>query len=127
MKLNFWINPTMTKEEIEEYKQIPIYVLGNKKDLEDSRLISYLQGKQFCQNYKFLKLEFFEVSASENRNNEIMNIYHKMIEKICQQRIPKKLPAQNVLESSASKSNPSIILVEKSQETFISKNCNNQC
>jgi Ras-related protein Rab-1A len=45
---------------------IKIIMIGNKKDLEEERLVSYEEGKKLADEYKFA--EFFETSAKTGDN-----------------------------------------------------------
>ena len=59
--LNTWLN------EIEKYanKNVLKVLIGNKTDLEDKRVISYNQGKEFADMYG---LKYVETSAKKNTN-----------------------------------------------------------
>ena len=58
----YWINELNDFIELSNY---PIYVIGNKCDLKDERLITYEQGEQASSKYKF---KFMETSAKTNMN-----------------------------------------------------------
>ena len=45
--------------------KVVLVLVGNKTDLENDRVISYDQGKQFAQENNML---FFETSAKEGTN-----------------------------------------------------------
>ena len=49
------------------YKNVLIYLIGNKSDLEDSRQVSYEEGKKFAEENH---LKFFEASALNGHNIE---------------------------------------------------------
>ena len=58
----YWINEL---NNIIDFSKYPIYVIGNKCDLEDERIISYEQGEKASSKYKF---KFMETSAKTNMN-----------------------------------------------------------
>ena len=72
-------------DEIEKYyiptinekckKNIPIILIGNKKDMEDKRKISFEEGYNLASKYNFI---FYEVSCIECIN--ISNSFQKIIE-----------------------------------------------
>ena len=76
------ITNKLSFDEIENYylpninenckANIPVLILGNKKDLEESREISTEQGKELASKYNYF---FNEVSC-----NEIDNIFEKFKE-----------------------------------------------
>jgi len=49
------------------YKNILIYLIGNKSDLEDKRQVSYEEGKKFAEENN---LVFYETSALNGNNKE---------------------------------------------------------
>ena len=58
----YWINEL---NNIIDFSKYPIYVIGNKCDLEDERIISYEQGEKASSKYNF---KFMETSAKTNMN-----------------------------------------------------------
>ena len=73
-------NVSYWNSEIEKAvdKNVVIYLIGNKIDLEDKRTVSYENGKQKALNENF---HFFgEVSAKTNEN--IMEIYKQFYQEI---------------------------------------------
>ena len=59
-KLSFWV------EEIEKNaKDIPFFIVANKIDLEDMRMVSNQQAMQFANEHN---LELIEASAKKNIN-----------------------------------------------------------
>ena len=49
------------------YKNVLIYLIGNKSDLEDKRQVSYEEGKQYAEKNN---LVFYETSALNGKNIE---------------------------------------------------------
>ena len=72
--IDYWIS------EIEKAidSNVVIYLIGNKIDLDDKRVISYENGKNKCLEKGFNY--FGEVSAKTNEN--IMEIYNKFYKEI---------------------------------------------
>ncbi|XP_045473752.1 ras-related protein Rab-3 isoform X2 [Harmonia axyridis] len=55
-----------------------VILVGNKKDMEDERVISFERGKQLADQ---LGVEFFETSAKENIN--VKNVFERLVDIIC--------------------------------------------
>ena len=72
-------------EAIKEYwlcnnyfdKDTVIYLIGNKSDLKDERVISFEEGKELAEKYN---IKFMEVSAKNNEN--IQELFQGMAEDI---------------------------------------------
>ena len=56
---------------------IPCFIIGNKIDLINKRVISYREAENFA---KKLSQEYYETSAKTGRN--IFEVFHKIAEKI---------------------------------------------
>ena len=67
-----WINDIKDHINISE---VPIILVGNKKDLENERIISKEEGRKVAEDNNFL---FFETSAKTGEN--INEIFKKLIE-----------------------------------------------
>ena len=64
--INNWINSI---EHVIDISKTPIILVGNKKDLENERIISEEEGRKIAEDYNF---KFFETSAKTGENvNEI--------------------------------------------------------
>ena len=79
-----WIKTA--KEEINK-KNIPIYLIGNKSDLEDEREITTKHGENLAERYK---IKFYETSCKTGKNiekcfqdiaNEMYNIIEEKMNK----------------------------------------------
>ena len=88
-------------------KNILKVLIGNKSDLEDKRVISYAQGKEFADNYA---LKFIETSAKKNLNvveafqtlgRELMNTSTDI--KVTKQKENKKISVSTALDLNAPK------------------------
>jgi len=90
--LEFWIN------EIENnaIENIPIFLVGNKKDLEQNREVQSEEGKRFAEAHKCI---FFETSIKEDK--EIKLLFIKILENICN---VKKVFKYNIIEEEDMKS-----------------------
>ena len=71
---------TYVKKWLEEIKsniseQITIILIGNKKDLEDNREVSYKEGEEFAKKNGFM---FFETSAKIHNN--IVEVFKNSIQ-----------------------------------------------
>ena len=71
------------KKVKENNENLPILIIGNKKDKEDERKITFEEGKKFAEEYK---INFFETSAFNGENvdeafisflYQIMELKHK--------------------------------------------------
>ena len=60
--LEIWLNEIRVKGN----PDVKIFLVGNKVDLEDKRMISTEEGKQFCDNHK---LNFFIETSAKNGKN----------------------------------------------------------
>ena len=88
-------------------KNVLKVVIGNKTDLENIRVITYNQGKEFADTYG---LKFLETSAKKNLNvNEAFEtlgrelILHSEDKKIVRQRQNKKISVASVQDLNANK------------------------
>jgi Ras-related protein Rab-8A len=81
-------------DEIEEYfipniqdkckENIPVFILGNKSDLKDKRIISVEQGNQLALRYNYI---FKEISSVKNSNlNDIFQRIIRMIKRYVDNR-----------------------------------------
>ena len=62
--LESWVNELKESSD----QNIPLLVLGNKKDLEDQRIVSTQKGEDFSEK---IDAFFMEVSAKDNIGNEL--------------------------------------------------------
>ena len=88
-------------------KNVLKLLIGNKTDLEDKRVITYNQGKEFADGYG---LKYIETSAKKNLNvNEAFEtlgrelILHSEDKKIVRQRQNKKISVASVQDLNANK------------------------
>ena len=88
-------------------KNVLKLLIGNKTDLEDKRVITYNQGKEFADGYG---LKYIETSAKKNLNvNEAFEtlgrelILHSEDKKIVRQRQNKKIRVASVQDLNANK------------------------
>ncbi len=88
-------------------KNVLKLLIGNKTDLEDKRVITYNQGKEFADGYG---LKYIETSAKKNLNvNEAFEtlgrelILHSEEKKIVRQRQNKKISVASVQDLNANK------------------------
>ena len=88
-------------------KNVLKLLIGNKTDLEDKRVITYNQGKEFADGYG---LKYIETSAKKNLNvNEAFEtlgrelILHSEDKKIVRQRQNKKINVASVQDLNANK------------------------
>jgi small GTP-binding protein len=82
----FDITKEDTFEEIENYfipkikekakKNIPVFILGNKLDLSDSRKVSVEQGKELADENNYY---YYETSANIQNINEIFEKFVEMV------------------------------------------------
>ena len=88
-------------------KNVLKVLIGNKADLEDKRVITYNQGKEFADNYA---LKFIETSAKKNLNvveafqtlgRELMNTSTDI--KVTKQKENKKISVSTALDLNAPK------------------------
>ena len=59
--------------------QIPIILIGNKKDLDNERKVSFKDAKNFANEKK---VQYYETSALNDENNECKNILLEITKKI---------------------------------------------
>ena len=74
-----WIKEFEDKNTIDKSNQIKI-LIGNKKDLEDERKITYEEGIDFYKNNGFIY--FTEISCKEEENNEKFDKIIEIIGKV---------------------------------------------
>jgi len=88
-------------------KNILKVLIGNKCDLDDKRVVTYSQGKEFADNYG---LKFIETSAKKNLNvveafetlgRELMN--ENMDTKVTKQKENKKISVSTALDLNENK------------------------
>ena len=70
-RINFWIKELKENNKIDE---LFIYLIGNKKDLEDKREISFEEGEKYAKENN---INFIEVSAKSGEG--IPNLFHNVI------------------------------------------------
>ena len=90
-------------------KNVLKVLIGNKTDLEDKRVISYNQGKEFADSYG---LKYIETSAKKNLNvNEAFSTLGRELmqatedKKIIKQRQNKKISVAKVQDLNVQKKN----------------------
>ena len=59
--------------------QIPIILIGNKKDLDNERKVSFKDAKNFANENK---IQYYETSALNDEMNECKNILLEITKKI---------------------------------------------
>ena len=88
--------------EIEKnaHKNVVKVLIGNKCDLDDKRVISYSQGKEFADTYG---LKFIETSAKKNSNvNEAFELLSReLINSNVEKKIGKNKETKKVTYSNA--------------------------
>lgn len=55
---------------------IPTILVGNKLDLQTQRAVSFEEGKKFANQ---IKAQFVEVSAKQNKNNSVNELFESLI------------------------------------------------
>ena len=66
--------------------QIPIILIGNKKDLDNERKVSFKDAKNFANEKK---VQYYETSALNDENNECKNILLEITKKIFAKKFKK--------------------------------------
>ena len=96
-------------------KNVLKLLIGNKTDLEDKRVITYNQGKEFADGYG---LKYIETSAKKNLNvNEAFEtlgrelILHSEDKKIVRQRQNKKISVASVQDLNANKKKTMLLII----------------
>ena len=100
-----WINEI---NEFIDIKNIPIILIGNKKDLEMERVIDEKIGREFAQKFN---LKFFETSSKtgENVNRAFEELINDVI-KVNVEKKDSKLDENNDNNNNDNNLNPSIQL-----------------
>ena len=81
-RINFWIKELKENNRIDE---LFIYLVGNKKDMEDKRVISFEEGEKYAKENN---INFIEVSAKTGEgivdlfNNLIKGVMEKVFKKM---------------------------------------------
>ena len=73
-QIDNWINLASQKVDV---NKIPLIIVGNKNDLETSRVITYEEGKNLAQKYN---ATFYETSALKNIN--VQESFLDLIERV---------------------------------------------
>ena len=75
--INQWINLINKFMDISKFQ---IILVGNKKDLNDERIVSEEEGRKVAENYNF---KFFETSAitGENVNETFQKLFEIIVKK----------------------------------------------
>ena len=99
-------------KEIEERTKpnIPIYLIGNKKELSEEREITYDEGKEFADKHNF---KFFETSTKEDKNVQI--ILEQIAEDICTSNKIFEKKEEDILSHKLDKTN---IIRKKKKKRF---------
>ena len=83
-------------EKLKEYNdKIPILIIGNKKDKEDERNITFEEGKKFADEHK---MNFFETSAfnGENVDKAFISFLYEIFENIKHKTSLKKVDSFSI-------------------------------
>jgi small GTP-binding protein len=72
--------------------EIPIILIGNKKDLENERKVLFKDAKFFANEHK---IQYFETSALNDESNECKNILIEISKKIYNKKFKTKNIEQN--------------------------------
>ena len=89
------LNNWLIEIEKNANKNVLKILIGNKTDLEDKRVISYNQGKEFADNYG---LKFIETSAKKNLNvNEAFEtLGRELMKASSEKKITKQPPNKKI-------------------------------
>ena len=111
-ELDLWIKEIRSNN----YPDIKLILVGNKLDLEESREISYEEGKKFADDFGFI--DFFETSAKTGEN--IKNMFIKAANILYDEHIK-----FGDLESNSSFNTfrPNSQLLRKNKKNLRSKRC----
>ena len=86
-----WLDDVRTNSS----KNVTVILIGNKKDLEDKRQVSYEEGEKLAKENNLLFLETSAKSA-ENVQEAFMQTAEKILEQITKTGVDPTAPSKNV-------------------------------
>ena len=99
-RIDFWLKELKENNRIDE---LFLYLVGNKNDMEDKRVISFQEGEKYAKNNN---INFFEVSAKSGKgvtelfNNVINGVMEKILKKNEKEEIEDKVRLSTFLEKN---------------------------
>ena len=99
-RIDFWLKELKENNRIDE---LFLYLVGNKIDMEDKRVISFQEGEKYAKNNN---INFFEVSAKSGKgvtelfNNVINGVMEKILKKNEKEEIEDKVRLSTFLEKN---------------------------
>ena len=83
-----------------DIKNLVVMLIGNKSDLESTRVITEEEGRALAEQYDFF---FMETSAKKNEANEVSKAFMVIIEEILQRNPDSPSKGGDKIEASGSK------------------------
>jgi Ras-related protein Rab-1A len=102
-RIDFWLKELKENNRIDE---LFLYLVGNKIDMEDKRVISYQEGEKYAKKND---INFFEVSAKSGKgvtelfNNVINGVMENILKKNEKEEIEDKVRLSTFLEKNYKK------------------------
>ena len=102
-RIDFWLKELKENNRIDE---LFLYLVGNKIDMEDKRVISFQEGEKYAKNNN---INFFEVSAKSGKgvtelfNNVINGVMENILKKNEKEEIEDKVRLSTFLERNYKK------------------------
>ena len=102
-RIDFWLKELKENNRIDE---LFLYLVGNKIDMEDKRVISFQEGEKYAKKNN---INFFEVSAKSGKgvtelfNNVINGVMEKILKKNEKEEIEDKVRLSTFLERNYKK------------------------
>ena len=99
-RIDFWLKELKENNRIDE---LFLYLVGNKNDMEDKRVISFQEGEKYAKKND---INFFEVSAKSGKgvtelfNNLINGVMEKILKKNEKEEIEDKVRLSTFLEKN---------------------------
>ena len=99
-RIDFWLKELKENNRIDE---LFLYLVGNKIDMEDKRVISFQEGEKYAKNNN---INFFEVSAKSGKgvtelfNNLINGVMENILKKNEKEEIEDKVRLSTFLEKN---------------------------
>ena len=99
-RIDFWLKELKENNRIDE---LFLYLVGNKNDMEDKRVISFQEGEKYAKKND---INFFEVSAKSGKgvtelfNNVINGVMEKILKKNEKEEIEDKVRLSTFLEKN---------------------------